>query len=150
LKDACRLKIQTDAFRLELSGDAAFVRAGYERLRDEILVRLAALHGGVGAGVEDPTVRLEPAEETGAQGRVPEQGPQYLWVYRCTDLFNKVYVLERRNLARTGLGRLVDVARLHRIYLEADDDAALEPLIPHGKTLWSELTSLGHRRLRAG
>ncbi len=72
----------------------------------------------------------------------------FVWVLECDTLYNKVRAVDRASVAATAVGRQVDPGRLHRIFVEAHDAARLRPLLPAGKTLWSELTPLGRQRLR--
>lgn len=143
----CTLFIRTEKFKLELEGTADFVRASYRAVRDQVLSHL-----------EDTLEPLTqtPAAQTDHQ-RTPHKVPEppaesssneYVWAYRCGRLYNKVHVIQRTALVDNGLARLINPWRLARIYFETEDTNAFAKLLPVGKTLWSELTALGRRRLR--
>ena len=143
----CTLRIRMPTFSLDLEGDAALVRSGYEGMREELLRQLEA--GGAGSDEVDPTVRVVPPEARAGRAREGES-PEYIWVFRSNDLYHKVHVIERARLWATGLGPYVLPGCLKRIYVESEHASLLERLVPAGETLWSELTKLGRERLRAG
>jgi len=141
----CTLKIRTPNINLNLEGDAALVRAGYEGIRSELLRQLRAERIDTEQQpYAEPVVKARPKK----QKRPFENQPEYVWVFKTNDLYHKVHVVERVKLHATGLGCYVQPGRLKRIYVESDYADLVGQLIPPGKTLWSELTRLGRERLR--
>ena len=141
----CRLKLQSDHFSLDLEGDADLIRHAYASLRDELIRRLRPTPRSlVGSTLLNPALQVskQATQESETDSR------DYVWVYRRTDLYNKVGVAERRSLQELALGHVVDPWSLRGVYLEGGDDGRLSDLVPDGKTLWSELTVLGRERLR--
>lgn len=100
-----------------------------------------------GAGVGLPG-RATTEGSPRSEGAGPSAEGDFVWVLECDTLYNKVRAVDRASVAATPVGRHVDPRRLHRIFVEAHDGARLRPLLPAGKTLWSELTPLGRQRLR--
>lgn len=145
MSNACTLMIRTSTLRVHLEGDPDFVRAAYAGLRRELLFRLVEESRGLlGRGAGQALPSSAPVEADTRR----QTGPDFVWVYRCTDLYNKVHVVERRVLAGGDLGRFVDISQLKRVFVESGSPGLFEGLVPVGKTLWSELTALGRQRLR--
>lgn len=132
----CRLKLHTEACKLDLEGDAEFVRKGYLAMRGAIRARTGADPEALAAS--QPT---EIMYATSPQPSIKPADTQFVWVYRCDELYTKVHVLERARLQMTRLCAYVDPTRLNRIYLDGSTDDALDRLVPRGETLWSELTA---------
>lgn len=145
LSSRCRLKLQSEQFKLDLEGDADLIRHAYASLRDEILRRLMLTpRSAVGATLVNPA--LQTVEQSSLSPSTPNQ--DYVWVYRCNDLYCKVGVAERKSFEQSTLGRLVNPWKLRGVYLEGGEGGQLSELVPAGKTLWSELTAVGRERLR--
>ena len=129
------LKIKSDNFSLEFEGDPDFVRDSYALMRQHILSRLRE------SLTEHTTENTPPKKTDSSQGG-------FLWVYVCHPLYNKVHVVSRESLLLSPLGRIIDAQLLNKIYVQRSGLSRVEALIGSSKTLWSELTSEGKKRLK--
>ena len=142
------LRIKAGSFSLELEGDPDFINSVYDSVRDDLLAKLEAAtqkpkepppksKGGFDVDVE----RLK---------NIKVKGNGYVWVYVCHELYNKVHVVPRDTLSVSPLSSVIQTRRLSKVYVNRARLKELESLIGSGKTLWSELTTEGRRRLRRG
>ena len=138
-----KLKIKTDDFTLDLEGDSEFILSAYISVRDEIVRRL-------NHKIKPPAPKKPDKFDGKFSGRSPYENPQedYLWVYSCHDIYNKVYVINRANLESSYLSRLIDIKRVKKIFIERDQSELLSSVLSEGKTLWSELTPVGREKLQ--
>lgn len=143
------LRIRAGSFSLELEGDADFINTVYDSVRDDLLAKMASAaknkpSESEPAGIGELNIDEEKIRD------IKVKGNGYVWVYVCHELYNKVHVVSRDNLGVTPLASVVDTRRLNKVYVNRARLKELEALIGTGKTLWSELTTEGRRRLRRG
>ena len=141
----CRLQLHSEHFDLDLEGDADFIRHAYLSLRDEIIRRVVPVTRSPSSGTMlNPALQMP--DEASTRPNVDSQ--DFVWIYRCNDLYCKVGVAEREAFKLSTLGRVGHSWRLRGIYLESDDAGTLTDLVPSGEALWSELMPMGRERLR--
>lgn len=144
MAEKCRLQLEADQLQLDMAGDGDFIRTAYRALRADILKRIAP----------PPPIRrtvkmaaVQPLDGVGVPSE--ENSNDYLWVHTCNALYAKVAVAERKALSGSVAGRSLHPWRLRAIYLE-EDGGPWDGLLPPTKTLWSELTPSGRRKLGRG
>ena len=115
----CSLKIRTPTFKLQLEGNADFVRSSYEAIRREVLIHLGYTLTRPMSAVSARDAHPSAENQSHSVASNSEPGAeQYVWVYHCSDLYNKVHVAQRCLLEKTGLSAHLHPWRLDRIYLE--------------------------------
>ncbi len=154
-----RLRIRAGAFSLELEGDEAFINTVYDSVRQDLIAKMTAAlqeEAPEASGpAAPPPLPASPRPESftagaGREDAVRVRGNGYVWVYVCHELYNKVHVVPRDLLRVSPLANVIDTRQLSRIYVNRSRLGEMEGLIGTGKTLWSELTDEGRRRLRRG
>jgi len=143
------LRIKAGSFSLELEGDADFINNVYDSVRDDLLAKMAAASRAA-PGAEPPSGDSGLNIDVEKLPDIKVKGNGYVWVYVCHELYNKVHVVSRDTLAVSPLASFVDTRRMNKVYVNRARLKELESLIGSGKTLWSELTTEGRRRLRRG
>lgn len=139
-----RFRLNLPGFTIELEGERTFVEDLYRSICRDIEPMMTAAARG-------KPIRLPELPEPGNEARSGHiaRRSRYIWVYLCTALFNKVYVVENSAIEHIALGRFIDVDRIRRVYLDRVDDGELFKAFTHdNKTLWAEFTHEGRALLR--
>ena len=134
-----RFLINLPGFTAELEGERKFVEDLYRKISRDVGPFIAA-------GNEARRKADSSPEEDSSIGHA--RGGGYTWVYLCTELFNKVYVVDNSVLDNSALGRFVDPDRVRRVYLNNEGTAKLTGLTSGSRTLWAEFTDEGRALLR--
>lgn len=155
------LRISSEAFSLELEGDPHFILETYDNVRTDVLRRLIELirsHDDSGPptlqepieAVSEKAESRPPLEELGQRDSAKVRAANavnYVWIYVTHEIYNKVYVVDLESFMHSPFSRYLDGRRLRKLYIDRTSQELLGPLISTGKTLWSELTREGRKRL---
>ncbi|TXD38044.1 hypothetical protein FRC98_03865 [Lujinxingia vulgaris] len=145
-----RLKIKAHSLDLELTGEAAYVEDAYQAIRSVVLQRFAQTLESDEAGTAEkekkrsntqPLYRADGVKERIAPSR--EMAENHLHLVVCSELYHKVSVLARPELANTIFGKVLSADRIDHVYIDEADLGSLERHFEVGKTLWRELTASG-------
>ncbi|RAL20563.1 hypothetical protein DL240_16125 [Lujinxingia litoralis] len=146
-----RLKIKAHSLDLELTGEAAYVEDAYAAIRQVVLQRFSqTLDAHQGEGEPAPVRKRRNTQPLYRADQVKERIPpsremadNHLHLVVCSELYHKVSVLPRPELAGTIFGALLHSECIDHVYIDEHDLAALAPHFDVGKTLWRELTRSG-------
>ncbi|RDV38393.1 hypothetical protein DV096_06125 [Bradymonadaceae bacterium TMQ3] len=143
-----RLKIKAHSLDLELTGEAAYVEDAYQAIRSVVVQRFAQTLESDQAGPSEkkrsttqPLYRADGVKERIAPSR--EMADNHLHLVVCSELYHKVSVLARPDLAKTIFGKVLSADRIDHVYIDEGDLQRLERHFEVGKTLWRELTASG-------
>jgi|SRR5690554_3933715 len=143
-----RLKIKAHSLDLELTGEAAYVEDAYQAIRSVVLQRFAqTLESDVESPAPKKRSNTQPLYRVdGVKERITptrEMADNHLHLVVCSELYHKVSVLSRPDLARTIFGKAVSADRIDHVFINEADLGALADHFEVGKTLWRELTASG-------
>ncbi|MEL6179521.1 MAG: hypothetical protein AAFS10_11230 [Myxococcota bacterium] len=140
-------RLNLPGFTIELKGERTYVEDLYRSIcRDLEPMMTAAARG---KPIRLPELPEPVAESPESRSEPTRRRSRYIWVYLCTSLFNKVYVVENPTIEYTAIGRFIDVDRIRRIYLDRVTDGGIFHSFTHNnKTLWAEFTHEGRALLR--
>ena len=138
-----RFRLNLPNILIELTGERDFVEELYRQVSRDLLPLYES----------QPPKPLPSAPELPAKAahkadvsKAPHK--RFTWIYACTDLFHKVYVVENPTIDRSIIGRWIDARNIRRLYLNREDEKLIDSLAGSNKTLWAEFTEAGREFLR--
>lgn len=138
-----RFRLNLPGFTVELQGQRTFVEDLYRKISRDLAPMLAA--AAEGRPIKTPMANAATAAQP---QNMPTRRNGYTWMYFCSHLFNKVYVVENAAVEATPLGRFIDLDRVRRIYVDAERGTVFDSLTDDNRTLWAEFTEEGRALLK--
>ncbi|MBA2660964.1 MAG: hypothetical protein H0U74_01610 [Bradymonadaceae bacterium] len=153
------MKIQAKSLDLELSGDRTYVVEAYQAIRGVIMDRFELTLGGGAQGEgsdadADAPARhkTQPLHRVETAVNLPEKTVEmptnHIHVVVTGEIYSNISVIEREQLEKSVLSRVLDAQHLERIYIDRADRDQLNAVLPVGKVLWRELTTAGQAAIR--
>ena len=138
-----RFRLNLPGFTVELEGQRTFVEDLYRTISRDLEPMLKAASSGQPITLPELSPESEGTVSTNRRS-------SHIWVYFCTTLFNKVYVMENNTVEATLLGRFIDVDRIRRIYIDdiPKNSSVFSNNFHNNRTLWAEFTDEGRELLR--
>lgn len=132
-----RFRLNLPHIDIELSGERNFVEDLYQRVSKDLLPIYQQ--------------NVDKKEASKAKSKAVDKGAPhelYTWIYACTDLFHKVYVVENHLVETSIIGKWINSSRVRRLYLDQEDERIISAVSGDNKTLWAEFTDAGRDFLR--
>ena len=132
-QDTTRFVLSIHGISLELSGSPRFV----EELYREIMRDIERVH-------REERAALTPVAPTPeARAPSPAPTPAVIWLHRCSELVNKVYMATEDDLRTAQVFSFLNLKHVTAMYLEDGVMRRELPQFAKGRTLWAKLTTAG-------
>lgn len=135
-----RLRIRAESLDLNFEGEPEYVQRAYEAVR---VVLMDRFRSSLQLNVEQPM-------PTGAYPVAPASSRQHINVVLCNDVYNKIYLVGRDEVATTIFANVLDMNAVNRVYINRSQQKKFEKFFKLGKVLWRELTTAGKAAVKKG
>lgn len=148
-----KLKIRAKSLNLDLVGEPEYILRAYDAIHPVLVERFEESVEGV---LDEPVVEHRahaktipmhtPVTEQDLRkegSTLPEESPQHLNLVVCNEVYNKIYLVDREELAGSMFSRAIDMDAVNRIYVNRSQRERFRSFFRFGKVLWRELTTAG-------